>query len=49
MKKTYIVQLFTGHGSIAKEVEAKDVVAAIRAFLILIGYRKGETISITEL
>jgi hypothetical protein len=49
VKKTYVVQLFTGHGSIAKEVEARDVVAAVRAFLILIGYRKGETMSITEM
>ena len=48
MKKTYIVQLFTGEGSIAKEVKAEDIAAAIHAFLILIGYRKGETISITE-
>jgi len=49
VKKIYVVQLFTGQGSIGKEVEAEDIVAAVRAFLILIGYRKGETISITEM
>jgi hypothetical protein len=48
VKKTYIVQLFTGDGSIAKEVAAENIAAAVRAFVILIGYRKGETISITE-
>jgi hypothetical protein len=49
VKKTYVVQVFTGYGSIAKEVEAENLVAAVRAFLILIGYRKGETMSITEM
>ena len=49
MKKTYIVQLFTEQGSIAKEVEAEDVAAAVRTFVILVGYRKGETISIAEM
>jgi hypothetical protein len=49
VKKTYVVQVFTGYGSIAKEVEAEDLVAAVRAFLILIGYRKGETMSIAEM
>ena len=49
MKKTYVVQVFTGYGSIAKKVEAEDLVAAVRAFLILIGYRKGETMSIAEM
>jgi hypothetical protein len=48
VKKTYIVELFTGEGLIAKEIEAEDIAAAVRAFVILIGYRKGETISITE-
>jgi hypothetical protein len=49
VKKTYIVQLFTEQGSIAKEVEAEDVAAAVRTFVILVGYRKGETISIAEM
>jgi hypothetical protein len=49
LKKTYVVQLFTEQGSIAKEVEAEDVVTAVRAFVILVGYRKGETISIAEM
>ena len=49
MKKTYVVQLCTEQGSIAKEVEAEDVVTAVRAFVILVGYRKGETISIAEM
>ena len=49
MKKTYVVQLFTEQGSIGKEVEAEDVVTAVRAFVILVGYRKGETISIAEM
>jgi hypothetical protein len=49
VKKTYVVQLFTEQGSIGKEVEAEDVVTAVRAFVILVGYRKGETISIAEM
>ena len=48
MKQTYIVQLFTGEGSIAKEIKAGNVAAAVQVFVLLIGYRKGETISITE-
>ena len=48
MKKTYIVQLFTGQGTIAKEIKAVNVVEAMRAFVVLMGYRRGETISVTE-
>jgi hypothetical protein len=48
VKKTYIVQLFTEQGSIAKDIEAENIVEALRSFIVLIGYRKGETISITE-
>ena len=48
MKKIYVVQLFTEKGTIAKEIEASGIVEAIHAFIRLVGYRKGETISITE-
>ena len=47
MKKIYVVQLFTEKGTIAKEIEASGIVEAIHAFIRLVGYRKGETISIT--
>lgn len=48
MKKIYVVQLFTEKGTIAKEIEADGIVEAIYAFIRLVGYRKGETVSITE-
>jgi hypothetical protein len=48
VKKTYAVQLFTEEGSIARDIETGNIVEALRAFIVLIGYRKGETISITE-
>lgn len=48
VKKIYVVQLFTERGTIAKEIEANGIVEAIYAFIRLVGYRKGETISITE-
>ena len=48
VKKIYVVQLFTEKGTIAKEIEADGIVKAIYAFIRLVGYRKGETISITE-
>jgi hypothetical protein len=48
LKKIYVVQLFTEKGTIFKEIEAGGIVEAIHAFIRLIGYRKGETISITE-
>ncbi|HEX5315909.1 MAG TPA: hypothetical protein VFX22_04580 [Candidatus Kapabacteria bacterium] len=48
VKKIYVVQLFTEKGTIFKEIEAGGIVEAIHAFIRLIGYRKGETISITE-
>jgi hypothetical protein len=38
VKKTHIVQLFTGEGSIAKEVAAENIAATVWAFVILIGY-----------
>ena len=47
-KKIYVVQLFTEKGTIAKEIEADGIVEAIYAFIRLVGYRKGETVSITE-
>ena len=48
MKKIYVVQLFTEKGTIAKEIEASGIVEAIHAFIRLVGYRKAETISVTE-
>jgi hypothetical protein len=48
VKKAYGVQLLTEQGSIAKDIEAENILEALRAFVALIGYRKGETISITE-
>jgi hypothetical protein len=48
VKKIYVVQLFTEKGTIAKEIEAGGIVEAIYAFIRLVGYRKGETISISE-
>jgi hypothetical protein len=48
VNKIYVVQLFTEKGTIAKEIEAGGIVEAIYAFIRLVGYRKGETISITE-
>jgi hypothetical protein len=48
VKKIYVVQLFTEKGTIFKEIEAGGIVEAIHAFIRLVGYRNGETISITE-
>ena len=48
MKKIYVVELFTEKGTIFKKIEAGEIVEAIHAFIRLVGYRKGETISVTE-
>jgi len=48
VKKTYVVQLVTEQGSIARDIEAENIVETLRSFVVLVGYRKGETISITE-